>query len=51
MKLPGIGEEMAQKIIDGRPYKSKDQLKSKKIIPAKTYEKIKGKIVAKQENK
>jgi len=51
MKLPGIGDETAQKIIDGRPYKSKDQLKSKKIIPAKTYDKIKNQIIAKQESK
>ena len=31
--LPGIGDVYSQKIIDGRPYAKKDQLKSKKIIP------------------
>ena len=46
--IPGIGDAYSAKIIAGRPYKMKDQLVSRKIIPQVIYDKIKEQIIAKQ---
>jgi DNA uptake protein ComE-like DNA-binding protein len=48
MKLDGIGDARAKAIIKGRPYKGKDDLVAKNIIPQAVYDKISDQIIAKQ---
>ena len=48
MKLKGIGDARADAIIKGRPYKGKNELLDKKIVPENVYNDIKDKIIAKQ---
>jgi competence protein ComEA len=46
--LKGVGEVRAAAIIKNRPYKGKDELVQKNIIPQAVYNGIKDKIIAKQ---
>ena len=44
--FPGIGDAYAKRIVDGRPYTAKNQLTTRGILPAATYNKIKDQIIA-----
>jgi competence protein ComEA len=46
--LKGIGPVRAAAIVKGRPYKRKDELVTRKIIPQNVYDGIKDAIIAKQ---
>lgn len=47
-KLKGVGDARADAIIKGRPYKGKDELFQKNVIPRAVYDDIKDQIVARQ---
>lgn len=46
--LKGVGEARAKAIIKGRPYKGKNDLLNKKILPENIYNDVKDLIIAKQ---
>jgi DNA uptake protein ComE-like DNA-binding protein len=46
--LPGVGEAYADKILENRPYKRKDELVSRGIVPKKVYKKFQKQVIAKQ---
>ena len=47
-KLPGVGPARAQAIIANRPYRGKDELAGRKVLPQNVYDQIKDKIIARQ---
>jgi DNA uptake protein ComE-like DNA-binding protein len=47
--LKGIGDVRAKAIVKHRPYKGKDDLVQKKVIPESVYNDIKDQIIAKQD--
>lgn len=48
--LPGVTDELAAKIIVGRPYLSKAHLLTRKIVDAGGYENLRKLVIAKQKN-
>ena len=51
VKLPGVSEVMADKIIAGRPWKSKLDLVTKKLVTRSAYDKFSSRVITKQAGK
>jgi len=47
MTLDGIGDARSDAIIKGRPYRAKNELVDKSVVPQAVYDKIKDQIIAK----
>lgn len=45
-KMPYIGDAFAMKIMQGRPYKRKDELSARNILPPHVYQKAKDYLIA-----
>ncbi len=46
--IPGIGDAYAAKIVKGRPYRAKNEMVDRKILPQGVYLKVKDRIIARQ---
>ena len=47
-KVPGLDESLAKKVVGGRPFKSVDELLSKKILSKDVFDKVKPLLMASQ---
>jgi predicted DNA-binding helix-hairpin-helix protein len=45
IRLPGIDEKIAQRIVDGRPYRSRRELREKGILTRDAYRRLRGWLV------
>jgi DNA uptake protein ComE-like DNA-binding protein len=45
--LPGMNPDLAQKVIDGRPYRRKTDLSRKRLLPANVYTEVENHITVK----
>lgn len=48
VKLPGVGEAIADRIVAGRPWKSKYDLVLKKVVARSVYDKFSRLVIARQ---
>lgn len=47
-KLPGMNDELAAKVIAGRPYGSKMHLVTRQVLPPEVFDAVRGHVVARQ---